>query len=184
MIIKKGDKEIELTMDEVSKLANTIVDPPAGDWTGIRVLDQDIDLVPNKKVGGRVPKDGDAFWMIDIDGDIYGSRWTDDEYKRAFFEAGNAFWNKKDAERELKRRKAEYRLKQLDGAIRNPEDLPNNGRVYSVSYSKENKVLCVAHKSSNYVDAGISFFSESQTQSSIKTNRQDWLDYLGVEGEE
>lgn len=103
MIIKKGDQEIELTDREFERLCDELRAMYAEEQM------HDIDLTPKpKKVGGRVPRQLDTYWIIDTDGDIYNCRWTDDEYDRIFFENGSAFWKQREAKTELERRRAEY----------------------------------------------------------------------------
>lgn len=183
MIIKKGDQQVELSMDELGKLVNTVVDPPRGDWSNIRVLDEDVDLTP--KVGGRAPKEGDEYWEIGSRGPVRQTSWKGEEVDVDTFKSGNGFWSEKEAEKELKRRKAEYRLKQI--AAEAWAKYPNEDRARCVClkyYDRESDefALTVPPVESRVMLGIIKFPAKGATLSrSFVDNRQDWLDLLGLD---
>ena len=72
----------------------------------------EVEDAPEKKYGGRVPKNGDKYWAIGTSGDVTPLSFEGVDYDIEAFECGNAFWTEEEAEKELARRKAYVILKE------------------------------------------------------------------------
>lgn len=133
-----------------------------------------------KQYGGEVPKVGDAFWFIKCDGSIIESSWDGWEYDKTRFESGSAFWTREEAEKELKRRKAYVVLKEDTKGFK-PDWEKGSGKKWYVLYLHDAGKFILDWRVA-YDDGGKLYFATvDDAEASIKTHRQEWLDYLGVE---
>lgn len=156
------------------------------------ILDEWFEKIEKKKYGGRVPKKGDKFWLVGLSGSLNEFEWgwgvynVDVDEDKAFgpvwFEAGNAFWTREEAEKERKRRKAYVILKEdTKGFVPDWENPYSEG--CSVYYSRAGKHLDVFFSFCRQ-NGLIYFATRADAEASIKAHRQQWLDYLCVEEEE
>jgi hypothetical protein len=148
------------------------------------LLDEWFEKIEEKKYDGRVPKKKDMFWFIMADGVIAAGTWDGVDYDRDRFEAGSAFWTREEAEKELKRRKAYVILKEdTKGFV--PEWAKSDQRKYVVLYNYYDNMLDIdivwCYKTNEW---GLYFATEEDARASIKNHKQEWLDYLNIEGSE
>lgn len=162
-VAKDGDIDNPIFFDSLAELNERFEDAPE-----------------EKKYGGRVPKDGDEYWVVYANGVIESQLWRDTETDGDVFECGSAFWTEEEAERELARRKAYVILKE-DTKGSNPDWKDLSKRKYSVCYDYSLRRLAVA----NFVCSTVSelaFATEEVAIASIKAHEKEWKTWLGVEG--
>lgn len=179
MKIKLNDKEIELTDEQADELCEHIKEQ--GECKDMGTLDeyQDIDLTPKKTYRGRVPKIGDEYWKINEDGTVTYCTWASLPCEIGRFEAGVAFWTKEEAEKEVKRRRAEYKLRELSGWFEPDFRDTQQDKCYGWWGGQTSELDYSSLTTMNL--GAVCFKSREEIEKSFVTNRQDWLDYLGVE---
>lgn len=138
--------------------------------------------IEEQKYGGRVREEGDACWYIDEEGDIIEDCWMPTELQLIIYKAGNMFWTREEAEKEVARRKAYVVLKEdTKGFEPDWESLDTKWFVrYCRSLGGVLRPDWIQRDSAEL----IYFSSPEDAESSIKAHRQQWLDYLGIEEEE
>lgn len=150
---------------------NDILNPDKG-W---------FEKIEEQKYGGRVREEGDACWYIDEEGDIIEDCWMPTELQLIIYNAGNMFWTKEEAEKELKRRKAYVILKEDTNGFE-PDWNNIDHLKYFIEYNYYDSKLGVHNtwgcKANGW---GLYFATMEDAQASIGAHRQQWLDYLGVE---
>ena len=136
--------------------------------------------IEEQKYGGRVREEGDACWYIDEEGNIIEDCWMPTELQLIIYEAGNIFWTKEEAEKELKRRRAYVVLKEdTNGFVPNWKDV--NATKYGVFYDWYYLTFAVYEMWNRQKGHSIYFATEKDAEASIKAHRQQWLDFLGIE---
>lgn len=148
------------------------------------LLDEWFEKIEEKKYGGRVPKNGDEYWVVYADGVIMSERWKDIKLDRDLFKCGSAFWSEEEAEKELKRRIAYVILKE-DTKRFVPDWTDKDQPKYYAAYNYyDNRVdgdNAWCYRAHGW---GLYFATERDVRVSIKNHEQEWLDYLGIEEEE
>lgn len=132
-----------------------------------------------KKYGGRVREEGDSCWYIDKKGDIIEDCWMPTELQLIIYKAGNMFWTREEAEKELKRRKAYVILKEDTNGFEPSADL--HGICYNVYYSLCNHGLFIENHDAWLTRGTLCFATYKDGKASIEAHYQEWLDYLGIE---
>lgn len=145
------------------------------------LLDEWFEKIEEKKYGGRVREEGDACWYIDEEGDTIEDCWMPTELQLIIYKAGNIFWTKEEAERELARRKAYVILKEDTKGFK-PDWKDSSKRKYIVCYDYELKRLAMATFLCSKVSELV-FATEEDAQASIKAHKKEWKTWLGVEDE-
>lgn len=137
---------------------------------------------PPEKKGRWKPEFADNYWRIDGNGNIFISTWQENFIDEFRFELGNVFQTKELAERELGRRKAEVRLRDLANFEPDWEDLDQD--KYSIYYAHCSKIF--ESTSSNLCErmGQIYFRSLEEAESAIKTHEKDLRLVFGLEGNE
>lgn len=180
--IKKGNQKLELTMNELTELVHEVVDPPAGKWEHYRILGIDVDLTP--RIGKRTPKRGDEYTLINIEGKPLSCQWTGCYSDQANFELCNAFWSEAEATKEARRRKAEYRLKQIAEEAWANSDNKDRSNYWCLDYydSDDGDINTSNPWDSVHMPGAetINFPDAKSLRESFKTNKQDWLDWLMI----
>lgn len=151
---------------------------------GILNLDKGwFEEIGEEKYGGRVPKAGDKYYSLQEMGRIDVERWDGMlSYDKEVFECGNAFWTFEETEKELKHRKAYVILKEDTKGFEPSTDL--TGHCYNVYYSLPSHELLIEDNGAWEARGVPCFATHEGAQASIKTHRQQWIDYLGIEEEE
>ena len=158
-------------------------------FNSIAELNEKYEDVPEeKKYGGRVPKAGDKFWLVLLDGSLTEVEWGGDNVDEAFFEhggavwfeSGNAFWTKEEAAKEAARRKAYVILKEDTKGFK-PNWKNNDEEKYYVLYSHDLGRFSIGWN--RQLDSGgkLYFATEEDAEATIKAHEKEWKTWLGVE---
>lgn len=139
------------------------------------------DAPEERKYGGRVREEGDACWYIDEEGDIIEDCWMPTELQLIIYEAGNMFWTIGEAEKEVARRKAYVILKEDTKGFK--PDWKDYNTKWFVRYCRSLGGVLRPDWTQRDSAELIYFSSSEDAEASIKTHRQEWLDYLGIEEE-
>lgn len=100
-----------------------------------------------------------------------------DEIRRAA-EIGNAFVSRRDAEKELARRKA----RQVILCDTKGFTIDRNKCYYQIYYDYESRELKVILRHGTHNYGGLVFGTLEDAETSINSHPSEWLTYLGVEG--
>lgn len=139
------------------------------------------DAPEEKKYGGRVPKEGDAFWFVTADGSVRTMMWEGAKWDMDRFEAGSAFWTREEAERELARRKAYVILKEDTKGFKPNWNLSSTLK-YTVFYNHVVRELDINEYSRlQSLPNDLIFATEEDVQASIEAHSSEWKTWLGVE---
>lgn len=159
------ERDVSIFYDSLTKLTENWEDAPE-----------------EKKYGDRVPKAGDVYWIVLSGGEFMEFHWRDTNIDHRHFEAGDAFWTREEAEKELKRRKAYVILKE-DTKGFEPDWKDPSKVKWSVFYNHDNKSLFL---NDFYITQSekIYFRTKKDAEASIEAHRQEWLDYLEVKEDE
>ena len=135
------------------------------------------DAPEEKKYGGRVREEGDTCWYIDVEGDIVEDCWMPTELQLSIYEAGNMFWTKEEAEKELARRKAYVILKEDTKGFK---PVWGKGIKYFVTWNgAENRFF--AEEAYSLCNSPLCFDTKVDAEVSIKAHEKEWKVWLGVE---
>lgn len=140
------------------------------------VLDEWFEKIEEKKYGGRVPKNGDRYWIVCADGSLYETLWTSSKCNANSFESGSAFWTHEEAEKELKRRKAYVILKDDTKGFK-PDWKDLSKMMYIVCYDGVLRKLAVATFRNTKVGE-LAFATEADAEASIKAHEKEWKVWL------
>ena len=140
----------------------------------------DVEDAPEKKYGGRVPKDRDEYWVVYANGVIESQLWRDTETDRDVFECGSAFWTEEEAEKEVARRKAYVILKEDTKGFK-PNWKNNDEEKYYVVYSHDLGRFSIGWN--RQLDGGekLYFATEEDAEASIEAHSSEWKAWVGVE---
>ena len=127
------------------------------------------------------PKHGERIWYLDENGNTnftYFDKDNPDHLRRIEF--GNAYRTSQECEEARERRLAEVRLRQTSTF---EPDFKNGKSGWTIYYSYLRRELCCDNVSG--CDSGeiVRYKTLEDAKKSIRENREDWLTYFGVEGE-
>lgn len=103
----------------------------------LQKLGEEIEKLKQAKTGRWKPNNGEKYWCIDQDGDIYEIAWTDSYYDNTRYSVGNVF-RTEEAEFEVERLKVIAELKEYASEF--VKDSKNWGFYWSY-YSKKIKYI-------------------------------------------
>lgn len=81
-------------------------------------------------------KENDEYWIIDDEGYVYDTVWTDESLDKRRRACGNAFLTYDEAAIEVQKREIEAELRKYGGVSFKDPEYRGNGEGYSISYYK------------------------------------------------
>ena len=136
--------------------------------------------IEKQEYGGRVPKEGDKYWVVYADGVIESQHWEDAESDGFLFECGSAFWTEEEAEKELKRRKAYVILKEDTKGFKPDWDNKKDSKSI-VYYDHDPKKLYARLFWGLQYLPDLVFATLEDAEASIEAHEKEWRTWLGVE---
>lgn len=141
------------------------------------------DVSEEKTYGGRVPEEGDCYWYITEEGEIeftfWGRIFNGANTDRDRFKSGNAFWSEKEADKELKRRKAYVVLKEDTKGFE--PNWRNGGEKKCIVYYDYIREKLETNSWIATRDTILYFRTKEDAIKSIEKHGQMWLDFFGIE---
>lgn len=146
------------------------------------LLNEWFEKIEEKKYGGRVREEGDACWYVDEEGDIIEDCWMPTELQLIIYKAGNMFWTKEEAEKELARRKAYVILKEDTKGFK-PDWGKGSEKKWYVLYRHNAGNFILDWRVANNDGEKLYFATKEDAEASIKAHEKEWKAWLGVEDE-
>lgn len=140
--------------------------------------------IPEKPKTVYELKDGDEWYFINYNSaNCYVSITHNLSCIQSFREVGNVFLTRKDAEKELARRKAKVILERDTKGFKPSEE--NNWKSWQVFWDIRMPNGEELDATFNYgLDGSLTFSSQEDAKASIKSHKKEWNIYLGVEEQE
>lgn len=128
------------------------------------------------------PQQDEKIWYLDENGDTNFTYFDKDNlYHLRRIEFGNAYRTSGECEQARERKLAKVRLHQTSNF---KPDFENGNGGYIVSYDYYFHQLSTLSVSSEDSGEPVFYATEEEAEESIKENREDWMIYFGVEGED
>ena len=164
---RKSDFVVVLDSNTLSRFPNILQDT---DW--FEEIPEQPRTVWNLKIGDR-------YWLSSSSAsEIFSARWDDDSVDHSHRSSDNCFLTRKDAEKELARRKAKVILERDTKGFKPDYESWSGG--FEVYWSQSRSVLdYTEYPATN--NGTIRFATEEDAESSIKAHPNEWKIYLGVE---